>query len=493
MPSSSRALIAAVVLGALVLLVWSILIATLSTLGDSDPAGNGLAEAFAGFEIILLWLLLVAFLAVAGLNGAMSWPAVTAAVLLVPASGIAALVALGLLADHGTPPFYWPIVTPALVPPIVVSFGFWTLLPRLRAVVSTLPATGTAWAAVLLLCVAMWPLWQIRERAEEHVVEAQAKWSSDLAAMPADAPLWEWLPFLQSRRGVYVDPALDRIRKLERRQGDAEVMLERGDFPLQYLGRLDLQPTQAICDKARALLRRQVQPLVLRTPNSKPYSEIADAVAGALSAIQWLVGYGCPCEAESQVWETTAKAYRDTNFDVVSLSEYRDPKELGWTVRQDPDQFALMLPDSPLIAWLNVAEVPVLHDRALANAHKLADRTDQAIVLLHQELDVAMLLVKDLPVLDLNATPALCSAALPVLYDELTAIDRPAANDPRAYSVFLQQMGGEAPLTALQWLASHGCDANAALDEADRLVRAYQDSPERAATVAKLAQSRHTP
>ena len=491
--TSSKAVIAAIVLSVLILLVWAIVTSTLSTLGDSDPAGNGLAQAFAAIEIILLWFLLAVYLIVTGVSGVMPWSAVIAAVVLVPASGLAAMVALELLADHGKPPFYWPIVTPALVPPIILGFGFWTLLPRLRAAVPTLPAIGSAWGAVLLLCVVIWPLGQMRERAEQREAAARDKWLSDLAAMPANAPLGEWLPFLQSRNGVYVDPALERIRKLSRRQGDAEVMLERGEFPLRYLAMLNLKATDAVCDKARALLRRQVQPLLLNTPNSKPYSGIAETVAGALSAIQWLVGYGCPCNEEAQAWETMAKAYRDPNFDVVSLSEYRDPKELGWAVRQDPGQFALMLPDAPLVAWLNVSELPVLHDRALANAGKLADRTDQAISLLHQGPDVAMLVIKDLPALEPSATPALCSAALPVVYDKLTTIERPAVNDPRPYSVLIQQMGSEAPLTALQWLASHGCDANAALDEAQALVRAYQDSPERSAMLAKLAQLHHMP
>ena len=39
----------------------------------------------------------------------------------------------------------------------------------------------------------------------------------------------------------------------------------------------------------------------------------------------------------------------------------------------------------------------------------------------------------------------------------------------------------------LQWLAGHGCDAEAELGEAEQVVRAYQDSPERQALLANLA------
>jgi hypothetical protein len=102
------------------------------------------------------------------------------------------------------------------------------------------------------------------------------------------------VPFLQTRSDIKQDEVLGRIRKLERRRSDAELMLGRGDFPLAFLGRFDLTPTQAICDKARALLRRQVEPLVLKTPNSKPYAAIAEPVSGALAAMKWLVGHNCP-------------------------------------------------------------------------------------------------------------------------------------------------------------------------------------------------------
>ncbi len=488
---SGGAVVAAIVLSLLILLVWIALVSTLSSLGDSDPAGNGLEQAFAGFEIILLWILLVILLVVAGVQTSMPWQGAAAALVLVPVSGVVAGVALGMLADRATAPFLWPIMVPVAVPPAVVAFAFWTLLPSFRAVVGAPVAIGAVWGLTLLLCVAMWPLSLMRDRALQHAADEQAEWLTDLAAMKADAPLWEWMRFLDTRNRLDVDRALARIRSLERRQDDAEIMLGRADFPLVYLGSLNLRPTQAICDKARALLRRRVQPLVLPSPNSKPYSDVADAVEGALSAIQWLVGYGCPCEAEAQMWQTMAAAYRDTNFDVVSLGEYRGSKELGWAVRQDPTQFGMMLPQAPLIAWLNVAEVPALREWALAGARQLERRTDQASELLHQ--DVAVMVLRALPALNLDATPTLCGAALPVVYTALTAVERPAADDPRPYSVLLQQMGGDAPLVALQWLASHGCDAADAVNEAEGLVRVYQDSPERAAMLANLARLPHRP
>jgi hypothetical protein len=318
---SSGAVIAASVLSLLIFMVWAALVATLSSLGDSDPAGNGLEEAFAGFEIIVVWILLAILLVVTGVLGVMPWPGVAAAVVLLPASGIAALVALGLLADRVTPPFLWPIVVPAVVPPIVVAFGFWTLLPRLRAVVPARIAVGGAWGITLLLCVAMWPLSMVRDRVVQLDLRAQEKWATDFAALPPDAPLWQWTPFLQTRNDLRADDVLRRIGKLDRRQADAELMLDQGGFPLRYLGSMNLDPSPAVCDKARALLRRRVRPLVLKTQNSRPYADVADEVEGALAAMHWLTDHGCSCKAEALAWGTMANGYRDTNFDVVELKQ----------------------------------------------------------------------------------------------------------------------------------------------------------------------------
>src|SRR5271169_1391873 len=125
--TSASAITASIVLSVLILLVWVLQLATLSDLGRSDAAGNALGEAYAAIEIIVLWLLLAVLLIVCGVTGKMPWPTALAAVILLPASGFAAITALDLLADHNAPPFLWPIVTPALVPPIVVGFGFWSL------------------------------------------------------------------------------------------------------------------------------------------------------------------------------------------------------------------------------------------------------------------------------------------------------------------------------------------------------------------------------
>jgi hypothetical protein len=51
----------------------------------------------------------------------------------------------------------------------------------------------------------------------------------------------------------------------------------------------------------------------------------------------------------------------------------------------------------------------------------------------------------------------------------------------------IEKLGGGNPFAALDWLAGHGCDADAELSQAEDLVRSYQDSPQRTVTLAGLA------
>ena len=216
-------------------------------------------------------------------------------------------------------------------------------------------------------------------------------------------------------------------------------------------------------------------------------------VANAVAAMQWLVGYGCSCDAEATAWETMANAYSDTEFDVFELKRLRDPKALGQTLREAPERFSMLTPRSHLKAWLHFAADPSLHDQAMAGARALDHRTEDAVEILGgTEYDAWDLLIV-LPELDLQATPALCAAALHEVYRELTEIYRPTTDDPRPYRELLERMGTGKPLEALIWLAEHGCDTEAAVSEARDLVSAYGNSPQRAAMLTTLSGLRRKP
>jgi len=475
-------------LSILALLFYALQLTTLANLAGSDAAGNGYAQAYAAIEIIFLWILLSALVLIAFLKGAMPAPAAVVALILVPASGFVAFGALELLSRPAISPHLWPIVLPALIPPLIVAYCFWALLPGMRARIPARIAGATIWGAVFLLCIAILPFQAVREQADNLVALANEKYEAALAKMPPDAPLWDWVQFFNTRNETRLGEILDGIKKNDRRQSDAELMLERGDFPLRFIGRLDLTPTPALCDRARALLRKRVAPLMLATPQSKPYSDVAGQAYDALTAMTWLIGYDCDATAEAQAWETMANAYRDTNFDTVELRELRDPKNMGQIVRNYPERFSQLTPKAHLRAWLSFEDKKEFHDQALAGARKLDHRTADAVEMLKSggEGDPWTVL-RLLTVLDLEATPALCDFALGELHKELARIHRPKPEEPMRYNELLDRLGTGDQFNAAVWLGAHGCEADAGLSEAEDLIRTYQDSPARAAMLAKLA------
>ena len=183
-----------------------------------------------------------------------------------------------------------------------------------------------------------------------------------------------------------------------------------------------------------------------------------------------------------------AKAYRDTNFDVVELRELRDQKNLGRQAREYPERFSMLTPKAHLKAWLSFADKREFREQALADARQLDHRTSDAVEMLNDKYDIGApwLVLKYMPALDLEMTAPLCSAALTQVYGDIAKTYRPKDDDPRPYSELLERLGAYEPLTALTWLAGHGCEAESELSEAEELIRTYQDSPERAAMLATL-------
>ena len=487
--SSPVAIGVSIGLAALASLLWLLTVAILSDLGRSDAAGNAIGQAYAAIAVICLWVVLAILVIVAAVKGTAPKWALAAAAILIPASGFATMVALDLLARPYEPPFLWPLFTPLVAPPLILAFCFWAMLPSLHALSFAKLTPVVALGAVALACLVQWPLVQIRAKVIDQRADLRAKYAEDFAKIPPGAPLWEWTPFLDTPDQTRVETTLGRIKGLDRRQRDALLMLERGDFPLGFLGRFDLNPDASLCEKARAQLRRHAAQLVLATPNTKPYKEIAIPVADAVAAISWLVGYGCSCDSEALAWETMAKAYTGTNYDLYRLAELRQPKELGRALRESPDHFSMLNERSHLKAWLKFADATELREQALAGARKLDHRTADAVEMLNDKYDISApwIVLRYLPALDFEPTPLFCAAALSEIRMEMAKIYRPTADNPLPYEQLLARLGNDASqLPALQWLAAHDCDAEAALTEAQALVSSYQDSPERAAMLSAL-------
>ena len=485
---SEGAVVAAVILSVLALLFYALQIVTLANLTGSDPAGNAYAQAYAAIEIIFLWVVLGALTLIAFFKGDMPRPAAVFAFLLVPASAIISFEVLALLSRPYQPPYLWPLIIPTAIPPLVVAYCFWALLPGLRARNPARIASGCVWGLVFLLCASIVPFDKTRNAADDRAAAVLEKYEADLARLPADAPLWDWAPFFNTRNETKLGEMLKHIATLDRRQADAELMLERGDFPLRFIGRLDLTPTPSLCGKARALLRQRAAPLVLVTPQSKPFRDIAGEVYDALTALKWLIGYDCDAAAEAQAWEAMANGYKDTNFDVFELRELQDPKELGRIVRNYPERFSQLTPKAHLRAWLSFEDKKEYREQALAGARKLDHRTADAVEMLKAGGEGGpWMILRLIQVLDLEATPALCDFAQVELHKELARIHRPTPDQPMPYKELLERLGTGDQFGALIWLASHGCDAEAGLTEAEELIRTYQDSPARSAMLARLS------
>jgi hypothetical protein len=490
--ASNGVIVASAFLGIVICLLWVFHLATVASLGHSDAAGNAIEEAYTAIQIIALWSLLTILTLLAGLTAAPSRLALAATIGIVSASGFVAMTAANLLARSYLSPFFWPIVIPATIPPLAVIWCVLALVGRTRMFGT---AIGVFPVAIVAICLLILPLSLMRKAVDDLETARLEKYDADLARVPGNAAMWDWTPFLHTRDDTKRAMVLDSIRSIEQRQVQAETMLDRGDFPIGYLGSFDLDPTPTLCEKARIFLQKSVEPLVLKPPNSRPYSDVGLRVSDAVSGMNWLVGYDCPCDAESSAWESMAKGYSNTGFDVYRLAELRNPKELGRTLRERPERFSMLNAKSHLRGWLTFADNTSLQQQALAGARKMDHRDADAIEILRDKDDeeYRWKLLRHLTSLDLEATVPLCTNVLAELQGQFMKVYRPGATDePPPYSELLERLGNGEQLPDLLWSAQHGCAAGPELDDAIALVNAYRDSPGRAEMLAELNRLRST-
>lgn len=306
-------------------LLWLGLVVTVATLNESDPAGNGLSQAYGVFMTIGLWVALALLLLVAGARGRLPAGVGLAAVMLVPLTGAATLAAIELLRHPASSVARWPIVIPALAPPLLMGWAAWALWPTLRGLVPVGVAGFGVGGLLLLIGLAPWPLLlsqgrQARARRAGVTAAFEAGQASAAAgqrrqdrarfdALAPDAPLWQWLEFTADGNALR-EEALAAIRRLPRRQADAEALLGRGhEQPLRELPALDLAPTPALCTAAVEFMRQDAERLRRTAANQPLYSEIGPRLERFLPALRWLVERGCECEPALVEQEAAARHY----------------------------------------------------------------------------------------------------------------------------------------------------------------------------------------
>jgi len=256
-----------------------------TSMHDSDAAGNGMAQGFAFVLGIAEWILLAIVLLVAGFGAKMPTWANISAFILVPGSCAASLATVQLFAENEHAG-QWLFIVPILLPPLIAGYALWAFVPRLRAAVSSNIAGGVVWCAVAVLSALPWPLIiqhslaRDEERKEvsrvteieqaQRIAQEHEEWSARFKMLPPDAPLWQWREFTEHGEELR-QMALEGIRRLARRQTDAEILLDKGyDFPMLELPGLGLEATSALCENARKFLREHVKRISPPVPG-RPY------------------------------------------------------------------------------------------------------------------------------------------------------------------------------------------------------------------------------
>lgn len=317
------------ILGAILLVITALLYAgavgLITSINSSDPAGNGLTQSFAFLTTIALWIFLGALLLLAATKGEMPGWAAGAACVLVPASGAAAIAAVGLLKDS----FYhakWPLVIPALAPALMMAFALWAYFPGLRNALPALGVSAIVWGSLLILSLAPWPTVAHRARhGKADRAQADAAWKAgeparaetarqknlvEFRALTPASELRDWLLFVAPSNELR-DQALAAIRQLARRQADAEAMLRQGSFfDWEDLPLLDLEVTPTVGEAARKFLREKTQALQPHRPESPPqFRFVADQVESCPAIFEWLVNNRCACAAELDALVATVRIY----------------------------------------------------------------------------------------------------------------------------------------------------------------------------------------
>jgi hypothetical protein len=152
------------ILLALSILLWIGVVAIAATINQSDAAGNGLSFSFGVLMAGALWLLIAVLLLTVGLKGLMPGNDRFAALVLVPASGAAAIAAFNLLRVRAMPAV-WPVAIIALAPAMAIGYSVWASWPSIRAKIAAETVSPLVWGMLLLLAIAPWPVLIAHDRA----------------------------------------------------------------------------------------------------------------------------------------------------------------------------------------------------------------------------------------------------------------------------------------------------------------------------------------
>jgi hypothetical protein len=318
----------------LTLLCWMLMLGSIAGwIGKAPVIGREtdrmISQAYSGAMALLVWIFLGAILLIASSKNVLPAELGFAGWFVLPLSGVAALVAIGVLYN---PARHWPVVIPAVVPVLVAGYVLYLFFPS----VQTIPV-GTGGAAmfgiVLVLSIAIVPeairfaqtylddgsieatpgpkldAWMAKEREKRRQDGLEQLRKSD-----DETKLYELESLIRPDSPV-LQEALEFMRHLPNRQADAILQLQaQSSFILHFLGDIDLQPTPELCSAARGYLHRAVQERQAR-PDASPSTFIGAEFTEGMNSIRW-IAKNCGCKAELAEMEAYARAQQQDSPEV---------------------------------------------------------------------------------------------------------------------------------------------------------------------------------
>jgi hypothetical protein len=320
-----------IVLLALTLICWLAMDLYMFSVVGRDVHGDavvGQAYAWLGAMLAggLTWLWMGGLLLRAGTQDRMPPWAAKVSIPVYLLMGAAGAIAVYLLQN---PTCVWPVIIPALLPPIVAFYVFALYQPTLGPLFAEMGSVAV-WGIISILSLAPWPSMFLsiaadRERRADSA-KAQEEWQvqegarnraanlEKLKAMTPDDPVMNWYNLLDEESGVRTE-AFEALRKIERRQADIEDMLSYGIMrAMMLVPDLDLKATPQLCEVSRTfLVNRAKESRVRPKQDPRPYNgdSLAD-LEKILPAVRWLLAHGCDLEEGIAGTEASVQSYIDS-------------------------------------------------------------------------------------------------------------------------------------------------------------------------------------
>lgn len=294
---------------ALSVLVWLVLVAAVVDITGSDAAGRGLSQGVGGLLVIALWLTLALLLIVVHRGGPQPSWARSLLLLLVPASGAAAFVALLVSVGPAGAVRTWALAIPVIAPLVMLGYAAWAVIPTAQALVPPTLAATIVTSLLVLLSVAPWPLYRAHsvDRARHsarmaaamdsaraaEAASTRASREQRLAQLTPASPLWEWMEFLDGDSAMRA-AAMRGIRTVSSRQDDVEQLLAKRAWNVIYeLPQVSVSATPAVCAGANAFLAHAAAKFSAPETGALGKTLAYHQVDRYLPTVQWLYSQGC--------------------------------------------------------------------------------------------------------------------------------------------------------------------------------------------------------